>query len=159
MRILERKFSLCHFEGLISLFLGFWYQHQEVQWHSDFLCVPSFLFWGCSLISCFCSQYYEIPQFCGYGIIALIMLDSYWSPGGLKLKTVNSVKFCADSRINFPCCFLSVYCVCLCFFLVLIVQIWGLNNKASNFLVFSYLLLIFPAILFYIQRDFFQLYY
>ena len=36
MRILERKFSLCNFEGLISLFLGFRYQHQEVQWHSDF---------------------------------------------------------------------------------------------------------------------------
>ena len=36
LRILERKFSLCNFEGLISLFLGFWYQHQEVQWHSDF---------------------------------------------------------------------------------------------------------------------------
>ena len=33
---LERKFSLCNFEGLISLFLGFRYQHQEVQWHSDF---------------------------------------------------------------------------------------------------------------------------
>lgn len=64
LRILERKFSLCNFEGLISLFLGF---RINIKKYSGilicaFLCVPSFLFWGCSLISCFCSQHSKTCQ-------------------------------------------------------------------------------------------------